>query len=57
MLRKNEMYLDPDTENEKAKVLTEEEYVEESLLAVFQKFYGKPDLISLLLRDVFLNNN
>lgn len=40
MLRRDEMYLDPDTEIEKHKLVSDGDYDEESIGSTFRKFYG-----------------
>lgn len=40
MLRKEEMYLDPQTEREKSKVIDTGEYDETMINGVFEQFYG-----------------
>lgn len=41
LLRKEEMYLDPQTESEKNKLTNTEYYDEETIVGVFEKFYGE----------------
>lgn len=57
MLRKNEMYLDPETEKEKNELVATGRYADESLVDVFHTFYGKFHLV-ILLGNLFkaLNN-
>lgn len=40
MLRKDEMYLDPQTERERSKLIETDEYDETMLNGVFDQFYG-----------------